>query len=396
MLLLGVILILGATVVASGSDGNPQSARASVLAMAPTPPMGWSSWYRFDCRDTEAIVVRVARAMKSSGMAAAGYRYVVVDDCWMWKTRDSQGALLPNRQKFPHGIPWLAHYVHSLGLKLGLYLDTGAKTCTGWQGSKGHYDQDSRTVVSWGVDYVKLDYCDSPPAPAPPLYAQFRQSLDRTGHPIMLNVSAWGRDSPWKWTPGIGTTWRTNRDYYVYGAPRSYWKSMLKVLDIQVAHRLERYARPGAFNDPNNMLVGVGWLKAPEERSQISLWSIVAAPLFAGGDLSTASKTTVRTLTNREVIAVDQDPAVKEGTRVEIGPRHQVWLRHLGDGSLAVVLLNTGSQPELLHADAGLLGLSSTHRYKIRDLWEHRSWSASGSLSSWVGPRDVAMYRVSG
>jgi alpha-galactosidase len=246
------------------------------------------------------------------------------------------------------------------------------------------------------VDYVKLDYCDSPPAPAPPLYAQFRRSLDKTGKPIILNISAWGRDAPWTWGPGLGTSWRTNRDYYVYGAPRSYWKSLLKVADIAITHHLDRYARPGAYNDPNNMLVGVGWLKPAEERAQMSLWAVLASPLFAGGDLSKASPTTLATLSNREVIAVDQDPAVKQGTRVEIGPRHEIWVRHLGDGSLAVVLLNTASQPLLLHADPGLVGLSSSHAYKIRDLWGHRSWVASGPLSATVGPHDAAMFRVSG
>jgi alpha-galactosidase len=386
---------LGLLVAGAGSDSKPRSSRALVLAMAPTPPMGWSSWYGFDCRDNEALVVRTAQAIKASGMGAAGYRYLVVDDCWMTKGRDSHGALQANRQLFPHGIAWLATYVHGLGLKLGLYLDTGTATCTGWAGSAGRYQQDANTVAAWGVDYVKLDYCTSQPAPPAPTYAQFRHALDETGKSIILNISDWGWKAPWSWATGIGSTWRTNRDYFVYGALNSYWKALLEVADIQVKLGLARYAQPGAFNDPNNMLIGTGVLTGPEERTQMSLWAVLAAPLFAGGDLSKASAETLQVLSNRDVIEVDQDPAGRQGTRVEDQPRHQVWLRHLRGGAEAVVMLNTGASPAVLEAGPALLGLQAGRRYSIRDLWGHRSWVSAGPLTARVAPHDVAMFRVS-
>lgn len=395
LLALGAAVALGVVVAATGSGDTSSREPPSVYAMAPTPPMGWSSWYGFDCNDNEALVTRTARAIRASGMAAAGYRYVVVDDCWMTKRRDARGNLKPNARLFPHGIAWLAAYMHRLGLKLGLYLDTGSETCTGWAGSAGHYDQDAHTVAGWGVDYVKLDYCTSQPAPAAPLYARFRRALDATGHAIVLNISDWGWEEPWQWAAGIGSTWRTNRDYFVYGALKSYWRSMLKVADIQVKLGLAAYAHPGAFNDPNNLLVGTGVLSVAEERAQMSLWAILAAPLFAGGDLSTASPDTLAVLTNREVIAVDQDPAGIQGTRIGGDALHQVWLRHLHDGSRAVLLLNAGSRPATVAAPAVALGLSSAARYTVRELWSRRSWQAGGSVSALLGPHDVAMFRIS-
>ena len=317
--------------------------------------MGWSSWYKFGCGINESLFERTARAMVSTGMAAAGYRYVNIDDCWETKKRSSSGALQANPLEFPDGISGVAAYVHARRLKLGIYLDTGSATCTGFPGSAGHFTQDTSTLAAWRVDYIKADYCRSRPAPALPIYTKLHQAIAATGRQMLLNICDWGYDDPWTWASGVGSTWRTTGDYFSYGAPSNYWKAILKILDLNAA--LAPYAHPGAWNDPNAMLIGTGALTPTEERAQLSLWSMLAAPLIAGGDLSTASRATLSVLTNREVIAVDQDPAGEQGTRVVSGANDQVWLRTLAGGSHALLLLNAGSRPATLSTDLIRLGL---------------------------------------
>jgi alpha-galactosidase len=282
--------------------------------------------------------------------------------------------------------------VHARGLKLGIYLDAGPATCAGFPGSAGHFSQDAHTVASWGVDLVKLDYCRARPAPAKPIYASFAAALAQSGRRILLNMCVWGYDSPWQWGAGVASTWRTTGDYMAYGAPRNYWKAIVKILDLNAD--LAPYARPGAFNDPNEMLIGTKLLTMPEERSQLSLWSIMAAPLIAGGDLSTAAPATRQILTNREVIAIDQDPAGIQGTRIAIRAGHQAWLRRLSNGDRALLLLNTGARPAIIEAPATELGLADNQTYVARDLWAHRSRTIRGAIKALLGPHSVAMFRI--
>jgi alpha-galactosidase len=351
--------------------------------------MGWSSWYRYGCRVAEPLIKRTADAIAANGMAAAGYKYVDIDDCWMSRQRDPSGALVANPHRFPGGIPMLASYVHAKDLKLGIYLDTGSATCTGFPGSAGHYAQDAQTVAGWGVDAVKLDFCRTRPAQAKPVYQRFERALDQTGRRIMLNICEWGYQAPWTWAEGIGSTWRTTGDYFSYGAPRSYWKAILKILDLNAD--LATYARPGAFNDPNALLIGTGVLTVPEERAQMSLWSMLAAPLIAGGDLARVSRATLRILTNSAVIAVDQDHGGMQGTRVAVDAFHQVWQRKLADGSRALLFLNPTTTPALQTFDLAALGLSAGRTYTVHDLWQRRSFRRSGRIAVWVGGHDVRM-----
>jgi alpha-galactosidase len=361
--------------------------------LAPTPPMGWSSWYHFGCGIDEALIKRTGQALVANGMAAAGYRFVNVDDCWMRHKRDADGNLIPSPTRFPTGIIGLSSFVHGLRLKLGIYLDTGIATCTGFPGSQGHFRQDARAIAAWEVDYVKLDFCRSRPAAARPLYSRFRKELNDTGRPILLNICEWGYQSPWQWGPGIGSTWRTTGDYFSYGAPRDYWKAILKIADLNA--ELAPFARPGAWNDPNALLVGTKVLTVAEERSQMSLWSILAAPLIAGGELTEASRATLNVLLNREVIAVDQDRAGIQGVRLARNGTSQVWMRRLNDGSRAVLLLNGSSRPATITADLSTLGLPVRSSYVVRDLWTHRSRVVRDVLvSPVVGGHDVVMLRV--
>jgi alpha-galactosidase len=429
MLLIAGLLLTAAgprVALAAGggvAPGGGAPSRGSLASLSPTPPMGWNSWYHFGCGIDEALYKRTARKIVSSGMAAAGYRYVQVDDCWMTRTRDASGALQPNRLEFPDGISGLASYVHALGLKLGIYLDVGTATCTGFPGSAGHFSQDIHTIASWGVDYVKVDYCRARPAPAKPIYNRIQKAIAATHRAMVLNVCEWGYQSPWLWAPNIATSWRTTGDYFSYGAPQNYWKAMLKVADLN--ERLSKFSRPGAYNDPNQMLVGTGVLNAAEERSQMSLWSMMAAPLTAGGDFRYLSSTTLQALTNREVIAIDQDPAGLQGKRVTSDSARQVWVRQLRGGSRALLLLNTRSVPVTIQLDVSQIGLSPATKqpgsssastpsgpqpgspsaslpagppaassYVIRDLWQHSTWQTPGPVSLRIGPHDVRMLRV--
>ncbi len=354
--------------------------------------MGWSSWYRFGCGIDQGLFERTARAMVSNGMAAVGYRYVNIDDCWMTTKRSGGGALVANPHKFPGGISGVADYVHARGLKLGIYLDTGSATCTGFPGSAGHFRQDVSRVAAWKIDYIKADYCRSRPAHALPVYTKLQQAIAATGRQMLLNVCEWGYENPWTWAARVGSTWRTTGDYFSYGAPHDWWKAILKILDLNAA--LAPYAHPGAWNDPNALLIGTGVLSPAEERAQLSLWSMLAAPLIAGGDLSTASRSTISVLTNREVVAVDQDPAGEQGTRVVHGAGYQVWLRELAGGSHALLLLNSGSRPATLSTDIRRLGLPYRSGYLVHDLWSHRSYQTTGRVSARVQPHDVLMVKV--
>jgi alpha-galactosidase len=374
-------------------SSSPPAVSASLRALAPTPPMGWDPWYEFGCKANEPLVEQTAQAMVSSGMAAAGYSYVNLDDCWMAPDRASDGSLQADPQNFPDGIPALASYVHGLGLKLGIYLDAGSETCMERPGSASHFDQDAATVASWGVDFIKVDYCYSSFTPPVPLYTAMEQAIMATGRPIVLSVDDDGYDDPWLWGPGLATMWRTTNDYTAYGAQHGHWwQAMLKIVDINSG--LHRYAQPGAWNDPDNLLVGTGLLTVPQERAQFSLWSMMAAPLIADGDLRSMSPATESILTNREVIAVDQDPAGLQGVRIADRSGHQVWIRRLADETYAVLFLNTGAQSATLSISVSRVGLRR-QRYTVRDLWRHRSWTSSAAtIHARVAPDDVVMLRV--
>lgn len=385
------LLALGAAWPAVASASPPAS--ASMVALAPTPPMGWNPWYKFGCGINEQLVEQTAQAMVASGMAADGYRYVNLDDCWMAATRDANGNLQANPQDFPDGIAALAAYVHGLGLKLGIYLDAGTYTCMGLPGSANHYAQDAATIASWGVDYVKLDYCFTGLIPPGPVYASMHQALLAAGRPIVLSVADDGFGLPWQWGPGVASLWRTTNDYEAYGATSgNWWGAVQTMADLNSA--LARYAGPGAWNDPDMLLTGTGLLTTAQERSQFSLWSMMAAPLLVSTDLRTMTPATVSILTNREVIAVDQDPLGLQGVRIADRGPHQVWLRTLADGSRAVLFFNTGPRAAILEMSAARAGLAHAP-YVVRDLWRHRSWvSSAATIRVTVAPDDVVMLRL--
>jgi alpha-galactosidase len=348
----------------------------------------------FGCKANEQLIEQTAQAIVSSGMAAAGYRYVNLDDCWMAASRDSAGALQADPANFPDGIPALASYVHGLGLKLGIYLDAGTQTCMERAGSADHFAQDAATVASWGVDLIKVDYCYTNLVPAQPVYAQVQQAVLAAGRPIVLSVSDDGFDRPWLWGPGLASMWRTTNDYTAYGAQfGNWWAAVLKIADINAG--LARFAQPGAWNDPDILLTGTGLLTTSQDRAQFSLWSVMAAPLLTDNDVRSMSPATAAILTNREVIAVDQDSAGRQGVRISNRGGHQVWLKRLANGSVAVLFLNTGPASARITASASRVGLPARRRYAVRDLWRHRSWTSSArTIGARVGSDDVVMLRL--
>lgn len=331
--------------------------------------MGWNSWNHFSCNVSEQTIRETADAMVVTGMRDAGYRYVVIDDCWQ-VARDANGALVADPQRFPHGIKALADYIHSKGLLFGIYTDAGTSTCQGRPGTFGHENQDARTFAAWGVDYVKEDWCHAQRLDAPTQYAKFRDALARTGRPIVLSICEWGSNQPWEWAPRVGNLWRTTDDI------EDTWSSMLDNLDQSAEHAT--VAGPGAWNDPDMLEVGNGGMTDEEYRAHFSLWAIMAAPLIAGNDLRDMSAPTIATLTNREVIAVDQDSLGAQGILVwERPPELQVWAKPLRDGARAIALLNRSSAVARITAYFSRAGLR-TDSAQVRDLWSHQDLGKFG------------------
>jgi len=360
--------------------------QGALHGLARTPPMGWNSWNHFGCDVSEQLVRETADAIVASGMRDAGYHYVVIDDCWE-VARDSSGTLVADSGRFPHGIKALADYVHTRGLGLGIYTDAGSSTCQGRPGTLGHEEQDARTFAAWGVDYVKEDWCHAKGLDAPTQYRRFREALERAGRPIILSLCEWGSNQPWEWAPSIGHLWRTTGDI------SDKWPSMLANLDVTAQHA--RAAGPGGWNDPDMLEVGNGGMTDDEYRAHFSLWAILAAPLIAGNDVRSMSATTRDILTNREVIAVDQDSLGVQGMLMGEGPpEHQIWVKPLKDGGRAVALLNRSSAPGKITAHFNRLGLRADS-VRVRDLWDHADRGAFGSqYQATVPAHGVVLVRI--
>ena len=351
-----------------------------------TPPMGWNSWNHFACDVSDSLIRGTADAMVSSGMRDAGYRYVVIDDCWQ-VARAADGTILADSTRFPEGIKTLADYVHSKGLLFGIYTDAGTRTCQGRPGSLGHEQQDARSYAAWGVDYVKEDWCNASGLDAPTQYAKFRDALRRTGRPIVLSICEWGSNQPWEWAPAIGNLWRTTDDI------SDSWGSMLGNLDQSAQHAA--VAGPGHWNDPDMLEVGNGGMTDAEYRAHFSMWAMLAAPLIAGNDLRTMSDSTKAILTNAEVIAVDQDSLGKEGMLVWTdGPALQVWARPLANGDRAVALLNRADTTARITAWLRRTGIR-TDSVRVRDLWTHADIGTfGGQYADTVPAHGVRMLRM--
>ena len=375
----GIILVLISFCVV------PLAARAQDLAR--TPPMGWNSWNHFACKVSDVIVRAQADAMASNGMKAAGYEYINIDDCWQGK-RDASGEIQGN-ERFPD-MKALADYVHSKGLKLGIYSSPGPKTCAGYEGSYGHEAQDARTYANWGVDYLKYDWCSArkvyQPSEMPAAYKKMHDALTATGRPIVFSLCQYGMDRVWRWGPSVGgNLWRTTGDI------KDNYTRMAFIGFGQ--NGLGKYAGPGHWNDPDMLEVGNGKMSEDEYRTHMSLWCILAAPLISGNDLAQMSPETLAILTNPEVIAVDQDPAGTQGHRVAQEGPLEVWVRPLADGSKAVGLFNRGESTMPITVNFNTIGAGPTAL--VRDLWERQDVGTfTGSYTAQVPHHGVAFIKI--
>jgi alpha-galactosidase len=344
------------------------SASAQKSTLAATPPMGWNSWNHFAGKVDDKAVRSAADAMVSSGMRDAGYTYINIDDTWE-AGRDAQGNIQSN-SKFPD-MKALADYVHSKGLKIGIYSSPGSKTCARFEGSLGHETQDANTYAAWGIDYLKYDLCglreqmkgqshEAAHKIMVDAYIKMHDALVATGRPIVYSLCQYGEDAVWEWGPSVGgNLWRTTGDI------NDHYSRMAEIGFSQAG--LAKFAGPGHWNDPDMLEVGNGGMNAEEYRTHMALWAILAAPLLAGNDLSTMTPETIAILNNREVIAVDQDKAGKQGDRVEAEGPIEIWSRPLADGSKAIGIFNRQSSPLTAHVDLHKLGI--TGQSKARDLW---------------------------
>ncbi|MGF1425582.1 NEW3 domain-containing protein [Kitasatospora sp. LaBMicrA B282] len=375
--------LAAAALVGIPMTATPAAALGNDLAL--TPPMGWNDWNAFGCGVSEQLVEQTADKIVSSGLAAAGYQYVNIDDCWLTHSRDAAGNLVPDPTKFPDGIKGVADYVHAKGLKLGIYESAGTLTCAGYPGSLGHEKQDAAAFASWGVDYLKYDNCYNQGVPAIQRYSAMRDALAATGRPIVYSICSWGTDDVDSWGPGVGNLWRTTGDIDAsYG-------SMLGNFHQNV--QLAGGAGPDAWNDPDMLEVGNG-MTPTEDRSEFSLWAEMAAPLVSGTDLRTASADTLAIYGNREVIAVDQDRLGEQGRPVTLTGGLDVLAKPLADGSVAVTLFNENAAPATIATTAAAVGLPHAAGYQLRDLWAHTTSSTAGTISAYIPGHATVMYRV--
>ncbi|MEU7874520.1 ricin-type beta-trefoil lectin domain protein [Dactylosporangium sp. NPDC049140] len=366
-------------------------AQALDNGLAKTPPMGWNDWNAYGCNVSETLVKQTAEKIVSSGLAAAGYQYVNIDDCWMQSSRDANGNLQPDFAKFPDGISGTAAYVHSKGLKLGIYEDAGTATCAGFPGSLGHETQDAQSFASWGVDYLKYDNCNNNGSSTTQQYisrySAMRDALAATGRPIVYSICEWGVNSPWTWAPSVGNLWRTTGDI------QANFNSMLSIFHSNMG--LDAYAGPGAWNDPDMLEVGNG-MSATEDRAHFSLWAEMAAPLLAGNNLVNASDTTLSILGNKAVIAVDQDSLGKQGHVVSSGGGLDVLAKPLANGDVSVVLFNENAGTATISTTVSAIGKSGASSYTLTDLWSGATSSTTSAISASVPGHGVVMYRVAG
>lgn len=397
-------LFLSAALLLSSLFASAQTPRNQ---LTPRPPMGWMTWNLFQGNINEQLIRETADAMVEGGFRDAGYEYIFIDDLWQGG-RDRQNNIIPDPEKFPNGIKALADYVHSKGLKLGIYSDAAQLTCGGWTASLGFEEQDARTFASWGIDYLKYDYCNAPEdsATARHRYRTMANALQNSGRDIVLGICEWGQRQCEEWCEEVGgQLWRTSYDV------RDMWKDIVKeggmgIIDIvNVTAPLARYVRPGQWPDMDMLVIGLNGTGGPssdlggvgctqtEYQTQMSMWCMMASPLAMTNDLRKVSEDDRRILLNPEIIAINQDVLGKAAERKVMNDNYQIFVRPLADGSHAVALLNTSEKPLTLTADFASLGFAG--KYTVRDVWQHKD--VVHNASKWKGrvmPHETRVFVV--
>jgi alpha-galactosidase len=385
------VAVVALSTMALPLTASPPVARAVDNGLALTPQMGFNNWNTTGCGSAfnEKMVMDTADTFVSKGLKDAGYTYVNMDDCWAKTSRNAQGDLEADPVRFPHGISYVADYVHSRGLKFGIYTSAGTKTCSsvGFPGGLNNEQRDANLFASWGVDYLKYDNCNNQGVDAVQRYTKMRDALKATGRPIVFSICEWGENSPWNWAQNVGNSWRTTGDI------SDSWGSMLGIFKKNLT--LAPYAKPGAWNDPDMLEVGNGGMTAAEYRSHFSLWSIMNAPLLIGANLATVSPENFQTLVNKDIIALDQDARGVQGRQVKAAGGTYVIAKPLADGDVAVVLFNENGSASTISTTTSEIGIGAASSFTLKDLWSKATSTTNGAISASVPAHGTVVFRVS-
>ncbi|MHC0441235.1 glycoside hydrolase family 27 protein [Flavobacterium sp. 3-210] len=366
-----------------GNTHNQSGGKFEGLAM--TPPMGWNSWNTFGTDINEKLVKETADIMVLSGLAAAGYNYIVLDDGWMTRERDANGELVPDPVKFPNGMKALIDYVHSKGLKFGLYNCAGTQTCAGYPGTRGYEYQDARFYAKLGIDFLKYDWCNTKGITAPEAYTTMSNALKVAGRPIVFSLCEWGDNQPWEWGKPVGNLWRISGDIYPcfdceFKHPEN-WSSWGFMKIAEMRKDIRKYSGPDHWNDFDMMEVG-NEMNDTEDKSHFAMWCMLSSPLFTGNDYRKMSKETLAILTNKDLIAVNQDKLGIQGFKYAAEDGLEVWVKPLSDGNWAITFLNRSDVAKKVNfdfkgnsikdADFGYEADFNKVTYKIKDLWKNK------------------------
>ena len=424
--ILSAALLFVAALAAYSQGRTPDKPLPKWEGLADTPQMGWSSWNKFQTNIHEDLIKDIADKMVEYGLVEAGYVYLNLDDGWHGE-RDAQGFIHEDPVKFPSGMKNLADYLHARGLKLGIYSDAGTNTCACYAGSLGHEYQDALTYAHWGVDYLKYDWCYTDNINPKGAYALMRNALRAAGRPIFFSMCEWGSSRPWEWAAEVGHSWRTTGDIGISFLPvpqrfgpdgRPLWRALGVLEIVEMNEPLRKYAGPGHWNDPDMLEVGNGMLVS-EDRAHFTLWCMMAAPLILGNDITDMSPETLAIITNREMIALDQDPLGIQGLRLKKEGELQYWFKPLVDGGWAFCILNAGDTAVTVPVDWTSLevedeisGRSTSFgsvNYTVRDIWnpsaksfttlvkgrgKQRGQMVPAIAQVSVAPHDVAAFRL--
>lgn len=382
-------IVLGLTLLASVlgfGQGNTHTQSAGKFeGLAMTPPMGWNSWNTFATNIDEKLVKETADIMVSSGLAAAGYTYIVLDDGWMTRERDANGDLVPDPVKFPNGMKSLIDYVHGKGLKFGLYNCAGTKTCAGYPGTRGYEYQDARFYAKLGVDFLKYDWCNTEGITAKEAYTTMSNALKTAGRPIVFSLCEWGDNQPWEWGKPVGNLWRISGDIYPcfdceFKHPEN-WSSWGFMKIAEMRKDIRKYSGPDHWNDFDMMEVG-NEMNHTEDKSHFAMWCMLSSPLFTGNDYRKMNKETLALLTNKELIAINQDKLGIQGFKYLAEDGLEVWVKPLSDGNWAVTFLNRSEVAKKVNfdwkkntfkdADFGYEADFNKVTFKLKNLWTHK------------------------
>ncbi|WP_269237080.1 glycoside hydrolase family 27 protein [Flavobacterium flavigenum] len=405
-IVLGLTLLTSVLGFSQGNTHNQTGGKFEGLAM--TPPMGWNSWNTFATNIDEKLVKETADIMVSSGLAAAGYNYIVLDDGWMTRERDVNGDLVPDPAKFPNGMKSLIDYVHSKGLKFGLYNCAGTQTCAGYPGTRGYEYQDARFYAKLGIDFLKYDWCNTKGITAPEAYTTMSNALKTAGRPIVFSLCEWGDNQPWEWGKPVGNLWRISGDIYPcfdceFKHPEN-WSSwgFMKIADMR--KDIRKYSGPDHWNDFDMMEVG-NEMNDIEDKAHFSIWCMLASPLFSGNDYRKMSKETLAILTNKELIAVNQDKLGIQGFKYLAEDGVEVWVKPLSDRNWAVTFLNRSDITKKINfdwkkhiikdTDFGYEANFGKTLYKLKDLWKNKEiGNTKKNFTADIDSHDVITLRL--